>query len=71
LDFYRVGLLKQQSADRHATPLGHIILISIQRSCHEWYSWKIAELALSNNHSHYISSDSTVQSGSKCDKSLW
>ena len=27
LDFYSASLLKQQSADRHVTPLGHIILI--------------------------------------------
>ena len=28
LDFYRATSLKQQSADRHVAPLGHIILIS-------------------------------------------
>jgi hypothetical protein len=27
LDFYSASSLKQQSADRHVTPLGHIILI--------------------------------------------
>jgi hypothetical protein len=30
LDFYSVSLLKQQSADRHVAPLGHIILIPSQ-----------------------------------------
>ena len=27
LDFYSASSLKQQSADRHVSPLGHIILI--------------------------------------------
>ena len=31
LDFYSASSLKQQSAGRHVTPLGHIILISSQR----------------------------------------
>ena len=30
LDFYRASSLKQQSADRHVTLLGHIILIPSQ-----------------------------------------
>ena len=30
LDLYRASSLKQQSADRHVTPLGHIILIPSQ-----------------------------------------
>jgi hypothetical protein len=30
LDFYSANSLKQQSAGRHATPLGHIILIPSQ-----------------------------------------
>ena len=30
LDFYSANSLKQQSADRHAAPLGHIILIPSQ-----------------------------------------
>ena len=30
LDFYSASSLKQQSADRHVTPLGHIILILSQ-----------------------------------------
>jgi hypothetical protein len=30
LDFYSASLLKQQSADRHVAPLGHIILIKSQ-----------------------------------------
>ena len=30
LDFYSAGSLKQQSADRHVAPLGHIILILSQ-----------------------------------------
>jgi hypothetical protein len=30
LDFYSARSLKQQSAGRHATPLGHIILIPSQ-----------------------------------------
>jgi hypothetical protein len=30
LDFYSAGSLKQQSADRHVAPLGHIILIPSQ-----------------------------------------
>ena len=30
LDFYSASSLKQQSADRHVAPLGHIILISSQ-----------------------------------------
>ena len=29
-DFYSARLLKQQSADRHVVPLGHIILIPSQ-----------------------------------------
>ena len=29
-DFYSASSLKQQSADRHVTPLGHIILIPSQ-----------------------------------------
>jgi hypothetical protein len=32
LDFYSVSSLKQQSADRHVAPLGHIILIPSQPS---------------------------------------
>jgi hypothetical protein len=30
LDFYSASSLKQQSADRHVAPLGHIILILSQ-----------------------------------------
>ena len=30
LDFYSASSLKQQSADRHVAPLGHIILIPSQ-----------------------------------------
>jgi hypothetical protein len=30
LDFYSTSSLKQQSADRHVAPLGHIILIPSQ-----------------------------------------
>jgi hypothetical protein len=30
LDFYSASSLKQQSADGHVTPLGHIILIPSQ-----------------------------------------
>ena len=30
LDFYSASSLKQQSADRHVAPLGHIILIQRQ-----------------------------------------
>jgi hypothetical protein len=30
LDFYSANTLKQQSADRHVAPLGHIILILSQ-----------------------------------------
>ena len=30
LDLYSASLLKQQSADRHVTPIGHIILIPSQ-----------------------------------------
>jgi hypothetical protein len=30
LDFYIASSLKQQSADRHVAPLGHIILIPSQ-----------------------------------------
>ena len=30
LDFYNTSSLKQQSADRHIAPLGHIILIQSQ-----------------------------------------
>jgi hypothetical protein len=30
LDFYSANSLKQQSADRHVAPLGHIILIPNQ-----------------------------------------
>ena len=30
LDFYSASSLKQQSADRHVAPLGHIILITSQ-----------------------------------------
>ena len=30
LDFYSASSLKQQSADRHIAPLGHIILIPSQ-----------------------------------------
>jgi hypothetical protein len=31
LDFYSASSLKQQSADRHVAPLGHIILIPRQQ----------------------------------------
>jgi len=30
LDFYNASSLKQQSADRHVIPLGHVILIPSQ-----------------------------------------
>jgi hypothetical protein len=30
MDFYSASTLKQQSADRHAAPLGHVILIPSQ-----------------------------------------
>jgi len=32
LDFYSASSLKQQSADRHVAPFGHIILILSQQS---------------------------------------
>jgi hypothetical protein len=59
--FYSASSLKQQSASKPVALLGHIILIPSQpvfalsplkiNLFLSWYSWKIAELALNNNHS--------------------
>jgi hypothetical protein len=60
LDFYSASSLKQQFADRHVTPLEHIILIPTSLLLFllnaayfsgEATSTEIAEVALNNNHS--------------------
>jgi hypothetical protein len=52
LDLYSASSLKQQSVGKHVVPLGHIVMIPSRINLFSpWYCWKIAELALSNNHS--------------------
>jgi hypothetical protein len=59
LDLHSASSLKQQSADRHVAPLGHIILISSQPVCS--YSLMLRSYRRSNKYKFY-----SLPSGATC-----